>query len=604
MVPVSDSESGFNMSNRGTRFKNIPDGKAPNWIQDIVKLVLEHNRVAGRNPEQILEDIRLALASTENQKPGELVNARTNGNHFDASNPSSVKSCISWKGSDRSLVTDSPSGVSDVDISSPKRSNQQFQPDLSKSLCKIIELIEGISVPSPDYNPENETRKDGNLSTYKNSEYTGYMVRVFQWKTSELGDLLQQFVHACYDLLNGKAGLDKFAQELTTALDWILNHCFSLQDVSSMKDAIKKQFDWDDTRSESEAEVGVVGHFLDTDKLRGRREQLSCLPTSTSSNGHSIQIEELQANLVKENRKLKDELVNIESAKRELEGRFQSACDKSEYLMNQLKESEKAIASLRTELQSLRESKGIIEDQIKNHKVMNEDLDTQLTVARVELSDARQKFSSLEVELENKYNCCEELEATCLELQLQLESVKKKSPNSDPNPDERQAQNDWEITAASEKLAECQETILNLGKQLKAMAAPKEAALFDKVITNPTDINTLKAKATCPTPQKKLNQRSSLLDQMLAEDGAGIKNLMSPKTKEVDGNSTSTYSPNRVIEPLENILVLNGKYQDDNATVGSLAIVPGKKRGGGSLWKKLLWRKKGSSKKAPLPIAS
>lgn len=136
------------------------------------------------------------------------------------------------------------------------------------------------------------------------------------------------------------------------------------------------------------------------------------------------------------------------------------------------------------------------------------------------------------------------------------------------------------------------------------MAAPKEAALFDKVITNPTDINTLKAKATCPTPQKKLNQRSSLLDQMLAEDGAGIKNLMSPKTKEVDSNSTSTYSPNRVTEPLENILVLNGKYQDDSATVGSLAIVPGKKRGGGSLWKKLLWRKKGSSKKAPLPIAS
>ncbi|CAL9002271.1 unnamed protein product [Prunus brigantina] len=604
MVPVSDSESGFNMSNRETGFKNIPDGKAPNWIQDIVKLVLEHNRVAGRNPEQILEDIRLALASTENPKPGELVDARTNGNHFDASNPSSVKSCISWKGSVRSLVTNSPSGVSDVDISSPKRSNQQFQPDLSKSLCKIIELIEGISVPSPDYNPENGTRKDGNLSTYKNSEYTGYMVRVFQWKTSELGDLLQQFVHACYDLLNGKAGLDKFAQELTTALDWILNHCFSLQDVSSMKDAIKKQFDWDDTRSESEAEVGVVGHFIDTDKLRVPREQLSCLPTSTSSNGHSIQIEELQANLVKENRKLKDELVNIESAKRELEGRFQSACDKSEYLMNQLKESEKAIASLRTELQSLRESKGIIEDQIKNHKVMNEDLDTQLTVARVELSEARQKFSSLEVELENKYNCCEELEATCLELQLQLESVKKKSPNSDLNPDERQAQNDWEIMAASEKLAECQETILNLGKQLKAMAAPKEAALFDKVITNPTDINTLKAKATCPTPQKKLNQRSSLLDQMLAEDGAGIKDLMSPKTKEVNSNSTSTFGPNRVIEPLENILVLNGKYQDDNATVGSLAIVPGKKRGGGSLWKKLVWRKKGSSKKAPLPIAS
>ncbi|KAI5325356.1 hypothetical protein L3X38_034430 [Prunus dulcis] len=112
-----------------------------------------------KNPEQILEDIRLALASTENQKPGELVNARTNGNHFDASNPSSVKK---------------------------------------------LHLMES-------------------------------------GKLLNLVIFYKQFVHACYDLLNGKAGLDKFAQELTTALDWILNHCFSLQDVSSMKDAIKKQ---------------------------------------------------------------------------------------------------------------------------------------------------------------------------------------------------------------------------------------------------------------------------------------------------------------------------------------------------------------------------
>ncbi|KAM1174869.1 hypothetical protein ACFX19_027934 [Malus domestica] len=562
MVPILDGESGFSLSNRETRFNNIVNGKAPHWVEDVVKLVMEHNHVAGRNPEQILKDLRIALACTEDPKPGEFVNARTNRSHLDALNPSSVKSCTSWKGSDKSLVNDSPRGVSDVDISNPQKSNPQFQPDLSKSLCKLIELIEGIHVPSPDYNPENGSRKDGNVSTFKNSENAGYMVRVFQWKASELGDLLQRFVHACYDLLNGKAGLEKFAKELTAALDWILNHCFSLQDVSSMKDAIKKEFDWDDTRSETEGEVGAVGHL---------------------SNGHIIQIEELQANLVKENRKLKNELVNLESARRELEGRLQSASDKSEYLMNQLKESEKAIASLRTELQCLRESKEIVEDHFKNHKMMNEDLETQLTEARVELNEALQKFSSLEVHLQNKHNCCAELEATCLELQLQLDSVKK-SPNSNLNQEERKTQNDWEVAAASEKLAECQETILNLGKQLKAMASPREAALFDKVITNPSDTDTSTAKAASQTPHRNSNQRSSLLDKMLAEDGACVKDFTSPMTKEVGSNSTSTFGPN--------ILVLNSKYQDDNAAVGSLAIVPSKKRGGGSLWRKLVWRKK------------
>ncbi|XP_050364602.1 filament-like plant protein 7 isoform X2 [Argentina anserina] len=542
IVPVSDSESGFSLSNRES--SRVADAKAPHWLQDIVKLVLEHSRVAGRSPKQIQEDIRIALATT--------------------TNPSSAKSSISWKYSNECAVTGSPNGAS----------GEQLQPDLRKSICKIIELIEGISVPSSDYNTD---------ARHKNSEtQAGYMVRVFQWKTSELGSLLQQFIHACYNLLNGKDGLDKFAEELTTALDWILNHCFSLQDVSSMKDAIKKQFDWDDTRSESEAEVGMA----------------------ISSNGCSTQLEELQSNMVQEIRKLKDELVNTESGKRELEGRLQSASDKSEFLINQLKESEKIVGGLQEELLSLRESKSMIEDQLKTQEAMNEDLSTQLTVARVELSEAQQKLSSLEDELENKYKCCEELEASCVDLQLQLKSMKKKSPDSDHNQEERQDQTEWEITAASEKLAECQETILNLGKQLKAMAAPREAALFDKVITDPADVSTTTVIATDPTSNKTMSRRSSLLDRMLAEDDTTTKEFTPPKTKQVDDNSTSIFGPKTVVEPLENILNLNVKYQDENAATGSLAMVPSKKRSV-SLWRKLLWRKKkSSSKKAPLPIAS
>lgn len=169
---------------------------------------------------------------------------------------------------------------------------------------------------------------------------------------------------------------------------------------------------------------------------------------------------------------------------------------------------------------------------------------------------------------------------------------------------------DWEITAASEKLAECQETILNLGKQLKALAPPREAALFDKVIATPTDTvtttatTTITATATTTTPPKDkiTNQRSSLLDQMLAEDDAASKYLKYRNTKEIDGNSTR--KDNGAFQPLEKILVLNGIiHEDDDATAGSLAIVPSKKQGGGSLWRKLLWRKKkGNIKKPPLPF--
>lgn len=172
---------------------------------------------------------------------------------------------------------------------------------------------------------------------------------------------------------------------------------------------------------------------------------------------------------------------------------------------------------------------------------------------------------------------------------------------------------EWEITTASEKLAECQETILNLGKQLKALATPKEAALLDKVITTANDetqtcsISTTTTTpvtdmAPTPTPTvssiKMTNNRFSLLDQMLAEDDATTRDHKFPKPIEVDGNPTSTLDPDKVVDPHKAILIWNG-HRD---SVGSLAIVPSRKRGDGGLWRKLLWRKKKvkSQKKALL----
>lgn len=606
IVPMPDSESGFSASNQEIRSNNALMGKFPGWLQDILKVILEQNCVRQRNSDEILEDIRAALAYINSPNPVEVIDAREGSNEPDASNPPLASGHISWKQSNKSLVMDSSDCVTDVDISLAEKSNPQWHLDLGKSIGKIIELIEGISLPSlDDDHPETLSRKDGNIFTYKNSETpTGYMVRVFQWKTSELGAVLHQFVHTCYDLLNGKTNIDKFALELTTALDWIMNHCFSLQDVSNMRDAIMKHCDWDESRSESEAEVGMISHFSEVG--RAPREQLAYLPMTAASNGNHLQIEEVRSTVREENRNLRNELTNLESAKKDLERRLQLATDKSESLMNQLLKSEKAIASLQTELETRKISKGVIEDQTEGHK-LNEDLDRQLTVARLELHEARQKFSSLEAELDDKNNCYEELEATCLELQLQLESItKKENLNNDLNQEEKQLRTDWEITAASEKLAECQETILNLGKQLKALAPPREAALFDKVIATPTDTvtTTITATATTTTPPKDkiTNQRSSLLDQMLAEDDAASKYLKYRNTKEIDGNSTR--KDNGAFQPLEKILVLNGIiHEDDDATASSLAIVPSKKQGGGSLWRKLLWRKKkGNIKKPPLPF--
>ncbi|MED6221686.1 hypothetical protein PIB30_057173 [Stylosanthes scabra] len=548
--------SNVSLSNQETSSIDILKGNIPGCLHDIVKLVLEQNRVTHKSPDDILEDVRVALRYLNNPDSG---------------------------------LIDPPGDVNDADILSIKIVKEQSEADLSKSIGKIIDLIEGISVPAVDYDGLDPLcGRDGNNLSHKDLEMpTGYMVRVFQWKTSELSNVLQHFLHVCYDLLNGKADHEKFTDELTTALDWIMNHCFSIQDVSSMKDAIKKQFDWDETRSESEAEVS---HFSGAEKL----------PQVTTTDGDDLRTGEMYYAEKEEFKNIKDKLVSAESQKGDLEGKLKSATDKIESLMSQLEESEKTITSFTSDLQCLKESNAVLEGQIKNFKLANSDPEVQHKEA--ELKEAQHKVFTLEVELENKTHCCEDLETRCLELQLHLESMSKDCSNNAIDQKDKPLRTDWEITAASEKLAECQETILNLGKQLKALAAPKDATLFDNAIANSVT-NTGPATTSHEDPSPVLEKDTrlknrSLLDQMLAEDD---------KTKvsnESDGKTTHSTIPAN-IETLEKILVLNGsKGNDDEDAVNSLAIVPAKKQGSGSLWKKLWRKKKSANKKAPLPSSN
>ncbi|KAL5099241.1 hypothetical protein RYX36_003568 [Vicia faba] len=368
-----------------------------------------------------------------------------------------------------------------------KRTRTQSQRDLHKSIGKMIELIEGINVPADDSNNHEAS--------------TGYMVRLFQWKTSDLSDVLQKFLNACYSLLNGKADHENFGIELTTTLEWIINHCFSIHDVSSMEDEVKKQFDWDQ-----------IGTTTDAEKL------------------------------------LAD--------------------------TNQFQELEKTIASLRFELQISKESNKRLEDQLRDERSLNRDHDTRLT--ETELNEAYHKILELEVELESKNHYCEELDAKFVELQLQLESMKRTHSNDYVNQKNEPLRTEWEITAASEKLAECQETILILEKQLKALAAKKDMSLFDNIIAahrRPIITNT--SNVSLPFKDTKMKNRPSLLDQMLADDDA--------KTKACKASEKG------FMQPLEKIVVLTGvRGNDDGVNVNSLAILPAKKSGPRSFWKRML----------------
>ncbi|GAB4848994.1 hypothetical protein Ancab_003807 [Ancistrocladus abbreviatus] len=528
----------------------------------------------------------VAVTSLDCPKTGESVERIKSPNRSN----SSYSPLISWKLGDIPSVSDSY-GTSIKD-SAREKNMKELEPNLRKSISKLVEVIERIKLSS---------QKDAGSFTNENLETpTGYIFRVFQWKTSELAAVLQSFLHICDDLLNGKANFEIFTKELTSTVDWILNHCFSLKDVSSMKEAIKKQLEWDESRSEGDLDVGMTSQFVEAEKSPGLKEWMAQLPFAATNGYNSALLRgEVQYNTAADIRRLKDELKNMESVRKDLEDRLQSTIDGSKSMTSELQQSEKTITSMQAEIEDLKHSKGKLEDQIERHKLTTEDLYSELLATRVELDESRNRLSSLEVELEKKDNLCEELQSRCLDLQLQHKSVEKANSKEHVSEEKQQLTTDWEISAASEKLAQCQETILNLGKQLKALASPRDAALFDKVLPIPSNTRDITIGAV--PENKTMDRRSSLRDQMLAEDDAEAEQLESPKTKEII--CASDPPKLKVVEPSKEILLSSEINQKGNeSTVGSLAIVPSKKKGGGLLKKLLRRRKKGNSKKLPLPF--
>lgn len=193
--------------------------KLPQSLHIVVKAIMEHKRLAQRNTDEVLEDIKKALSSV-NHSSSSMINHQETKNLTMEDRPD--KEC-----------------------------------DISKSIHSIIEIIEGVNLKDESHVPNGETER-----------LSGYTARVLQWKTTELSSVLQLFLHTCYDLLDRKADMKKFAEELSSVLEWMVNHCFSLQDVSTMRDEIKKQFEWDESRSGSEVDIGIFCQVSEADKLK------------------------------------------------------------------------------------------------------------------------------------------------------------------------------------------------------------------------------------------------------------------------------------------------------------------------------------------------
>ncbi|KAG6511288.1 hypothetical protein ZIOFF_029347 [Zingiber officinale] len=500
LVPLMEVVSSCNEANEGKQFKYLSLENYPIWLQDILRVIIQKHHIMQKSFCSILEDVQSALGNWDSSIVAKSYSEKV-----------MQTKCTLSDFFDEGITTDSRS-------------------DLEKPVCKLVELVEGMIQKC------RESKTGQSLSSGNE-----YLARTFLWEISDLTTVLQNLIAACKDLLTDKIDLQKLIDEVSSTLDVIISHSFSIQDVSDMKATIRKHMVADELGSE---------HVLKS--------------VSVSNALHILfRMEDMESKLKDENVRLNSEIVSIKSKREDLEDMLKTSGANNEALKAQLQESEASISNLQKEIENFKEAKEQIEEQIANQISINEDLATQLTLARAELNQALQKFTSLEIQLAQRSNCCEELEETCLELQLELERASsEETPKYIMRPeDKQQIPTECDIIAATEKLAACQETILNLGKQLKALASAEDGPLFSNVST---------------TTPKSNNHRLQLIDHMSKE---GHSESCDPSVSDEVHMSPENLSDKHKGDPDERKLMIVAKKQDAGASLLRKILMQRRRKG-------------------------
>ncbi|KAF8660227.1 hypothetical protein HU200_057793 [Digitaria exilis] len=455
-------------------------------------------------------------------------------------------------GSKREAVESSGKELVPIDV--PTGTTDQIrQPKIEKAVFKLIELIEGVIQRSLKdcsstavLSGSDEDNGQGTLS--------GYVARAFLWNTSELTSVLQNFLFVCNELLHGSTDVESFVHDLQHTLDWIVNHCFSLRDVSDMKETIMKHLELKNNDGlEIVAVTRHTGIHAEDEPRMPENFQTSLLADSNSIN-------------IGSNADFRTQKTGNEVA----DSKFQGITEKTSHL--------------RAELNELKES-GKIMAHADGESTMN-DSSTYKAISKSGLNKGKQEVVGC-LETEHQLECC---------------PTKDGSKNVAEN-EEKHKQMQLEISTASEKLIECRETILNLGKQLKALASPKDAILFDQVL-----------QTAARSDQKP---RSQSLSEMLTMEDGGFYDPSSPKTKEIistepkvlserdcsadegdEGSlACSSLHPMPVVQPIKRACRANGTCKGEaDVKVVTLAVVPRKQKGSSSLLKRILTGRRAMAK--------
>ncbi|XP_073305489.1 filament-like plant protein 4 isoform X2 [Primulina huaijiensis] len=141
-----------------------------------------------------------------------------------------------------------------------------------------------------------------------------------------------------------------------------------------------------------------------------------------------------------------------------------------EITKSQLLETERQLSETKSHLSLAQKSNSLAETQLKCMAESYKSLEARAEELQTEVNLLQEKMESLDIELQEEKKSHQDALAKCKDLQEQLHRIKS-FPSADSGDKTGQEK---DLAAAAEKLAECQETIFLLGKQLQAFRPQTE----------------------------------------------------------------------------------------------------------------------------------
>ncbi|CAI9777881.1 unnamed protein product [Fraxinus pennsylvanica] len=166
-----------------------------------------------------------------------------------------------------------------------------------------------------------------------------------------------------------------------------------------------------------------------------------------------------------------EEFEQLKLAKDNMATDLATCTESLENTKSQLLETEQLLAEVKSQLTSAQKSNSLSETQLKCMAESYKTLETRAEELQTEVNLLHGKIVSLDNELQEERRNNQDALTRCKNLQEQLQRIE----NCSTADNDAKTNQEKELAAASEKLAECQETIYLLGKQLKTLCPQSES---------------------------------------------------------------------------------------------------------------------------------